>query len=302
MKKFFFKRHFLFFVTLAILLLCLLLIAKHYFLAYNNKITQRENIAALVDTLSHKRRQLPDDYLSSERRMQTNLQEYKKFIGETWQKMMHLPFVDDFHSVPSNHVAVFFEISNYLLWAKESCDAMGLEFENTCSFGFMNTFEKNERPLFSETVDIHQQKEQLKLLLSYLLKSKSSYLKIISMERGDDSQSTYFDSSDVFIPNVRQVASNNSHIYRIKFTTFTNSFRNFLGSLYDNEIPIIIRQITIQPNYTFKLVKNNPDQVSECLASTYTLTVEFLDIPASLSKYSIKNAALLRRILYETAP
>ncbi|MDR1401910.1 MAG: hypothetical protein LBI81_03080 [Puniceicoccales bacterium] len=287
---------------MAILLLCLLLITKHCFAAYSNKITQRENISALTETLALKRSQLPDNYLNSGKQMQIEVDQYKKFIGETWQKMANLSLMDNLYSIPLNHVAVFFEISNYLVWAKDSCDSLGLEFEPSCSFGFMNTFEKNERPLFSEISDIHQQKEQLKLLLSYLLESKSSYLKIISMERGDAVQSTYFDSSDVFMPDVKKVETGGSRIYRIKFTTFTNSFRIFLKNLYDNEIPIIIRQISVQPNHTFKLTKNNFEQVSECLASTYSLTIEFLDIPQSLSQHSRKNAALHRKILYKTMP
>jgi hypothetical protein len=203
--------------------------------------------------------------------------------------------------LPPNHVAVFFEISDYLTWAKESCDSLGVEFDPACSFGFSDFFDKNEHPLSTEIYDIHRQKEQLRLILSYLFEARSSYLKIISVERGDLTHSMYFGNRDVFSPEIRQVEGTKSYVYRLKFITFTNSFRNFLRALYSNEIPIIFRQISIQPNYTFRLAKGNQSQILECLASTFSITVEVLDFPQNFSKYGKKSAALRRKISYETA-
>jgi hypothetical protein len=216
--------------------------------------------------------------------------------------MLKLAYASSSRSLPPNHIAVFFEISEYLTWARESCDALGVEYESSCSFGFKDFFEKNEQPLFSEIYDIHCQQEQLRLLVSYLLESRTSYLKFISIERGDLPNSKYFENSDVFSPEVRQVEGSKSYLYKIKFTTFTDSFRNFLKNLYENEIPVILRQISIHPNYTFKLVKNNPNQILECFASTFSLVVECLDIPSQLTQGNKKNVALYRKISYETAP
>jgi hypothetical protein len=266
------------------------------------KITQKGSVDALTKTLRIRREKLPEDHMNAERQIETDLSNYRKFAAETWKKMFKLACANDARTLPSNHVAIFFEISDYLTWAKESCDSFGIEFEPSCSFGFKDSFAKDEQPLHNEIYDIHRQKEQLKLLISYLFESKLSYMKIISVERGDTSVSAYFDNDDVFMPETRQVDDAKSYVYRLKFTTFTNSFRAFLGNLYENEIPIILRQISVQPNHTLKLKKNNADQILEPTASTFTIVLEFLDTPQNLTQYNKHNAAIYRRILYGTAP
>ncbi|MDR1173168.1 MAG: hypothetical protein LBK24_00010 [Puniceicoccales bacterium] len=302
MKKLFLKRHCLFFTTVVILAVCQILIIKKCFNAYRSKILRKENVVALTNSLSIKQSKLPNDHLGKERQFRADITQYRQFASKTWENMSKLAHASTSHSLPPNHIAVFFEISEYLTWARESCDALGVEFESTCSFGFRDFFEKSEQPLLSEIYDIHRQQEQLRLIISYLLESRTSYLKIISIERGDLPHSNYFENSDIFSPDVRQIGGNRSYLYKIKLTTFTDSFRNFLKSLYENEIPIIFRQISIHPNYTFKLVKNNPNQVLECLASTFSLVIEFLDIPPKLVQSNKKSAALYRKILYETTP
>jgi hypothetical protein len=187
------------------------------------------------------------------------------------------------------------------MWARESCDALGVEFDPACSFGFRDFFEKNESPLVAEIYDIHRQQEQLRTVLFHLFEARSSFLKLFSVEREDLSHAAYFESNDVFFPDVRHVERAKSYVYRIKFATFTNSFRNFLKALYSNEIPVIFRHIQIQPNYTFKLVKNNESQILECLASTFSVTLEILDFPQNISRHGKKNAALQRKIFYKNS-
>ncbi|MDR0742404.1 MAG: hypothetical protein LBE98_03000 [Puniceicoccales bacterium] len=302
MKKLFFKRHCLFFITVTILAVCQILIIRNCFHAYRNKILQKESVTALTSSLGIKQSKLPYDHLEKERQFKADIIQYRKFVSKIWENMARLAYASSARSLPPNHIAVFFEISEYLTWARESCDALGVEFEPTCSFGFKDFFEKNEQPLLNEIYDIHRQQEQLRLLISYLLETRTSYLKILSIERGDLPHSNYFENGDIFFPDVRQVGGIRSYLYKIKFTTFTDSFRNFLKNLYENEIPIIFRQISIHPNYTFKLVKNNSNQILECLASTFSLVIEFLDIPSQLVQNNKKSAALYRKISYETAP
>jgi hypothetical protein len=301
MKKLFLKRHCLFFSTLAILLFSLTLIVKDCFSLYGKKILHEETVDTLAEALRAKRERLPERHLEEERRLKLDLLQYRQFASETWQKMA-LSSNANGALLPANHVAMFFEISDYLTWAKESCDVLGVEFGSGCSFGFMNFFEKNEQPLSTEIYDIHRQKEQLKLLISYLLESRSSYLKIVSVERGNIPNMTYFVGNDVFSPEIRRVEGTKSYVYAIKFTAFTDSFRNFLKNLYANELPIALRQISVQQKYKIKLTKSDSNQILECLASTFSLIVEFLDVPPSLFHHTKKNAALQRKILYETSP
>jgi hypothetical protein len=302
MKKLFLRRHILFFITLAILVVCQAMILRHCFNLYGKNITQREHVAALMGTLGVKRENLPDDHMEAERRMRSDMATYKKFVLETWPRMAKLSQIGDQRLCPPNHIAVFFEIADYINWAKESCDSLGIEFEPSCTFGFSGIFEKNEQPLSTEIHSIHRQKEQLKLLLSYLFESKSSYLKVVEVARGDASMSTYFRNADVFPPEVRRVDGNDSYVYRIKFTAFTDTFRNFLKNLHENEIPVILRQLSVQPNYTLRLNNGNRSRLLECLPSTFTLTVEFLNIPQSFSHHGKRSAAVARKILYETGP
>jgi hypothetical protein len=72
--------------------------------------------------------------------------------------------------------------------------------------------------------------------------------------------------------------------------------------LRENEIPVILRQISIHANHTFKLIKNNPNQILEYLASTFSLVIEFLDIPPDIVQGNKTKAALHRKIAYGTAP
>jgi hypothetical protein len=299
MKKLFFKRHCLFFVTLVIFIISQVWVLKLCLDLYGKKIDQKERIAALIKTLNIKRQHLPENHMEAERQMSSDIGKYKTFAKTTWPNMSKLA-TNDQSSIPANHIAMFFGISEYTTWAKESCDALGIDFEPTCSFGFSNSFEKNEQPLSSEIYNINQQKEQLKLLLSHLFESRSSYLKIISVERGDTSRSTYFRNEDVFNPTVKQINDGKSYVYKIKFSAFTNTFRNFLKSLHRSEVPVVFRQISVTPTYTFKLTRSNPDQILECLASTFELTVEFIDIPQNFFRHGKKNAAILRKISYQT--
>jgi hypothetical protein len=301
MKKLFFRRNCLFFVTLVIFLIGEFWALKLCVGLYGDKLFRREQVSALSSALAGKTAHLPPNHIEVERHMRIDISHYKGFMANNFSPMLHLAHVNDPNSMPPNHIALFFEISDYLVWAKESCDSMGVEFDPTCSFGFSNFFEKNEQPLASEIYDIHVQKEQLKLLLSNLFESRSSYLKLLSVERSSPLRSTYTKYDDVFRPDVETINGGRSYLYRLKFTAFTETFRNFLKLLSNNEVPVAIRQISIIPNYSFKLTKNSPDQLLECTASTFSITLEFLDIPQSLLAHNKKSAAILRKILYETA-
>ncbi|MDR1595315.1 MAG: hypothetical protein LBR91_00075 [Puniceicoccales bacterium] len=289
----------MFFVTLTLLAICEVMILRHCIKAYSNRVVQEKSALALRGTLKDRRRRLPSNHMEIERRMKTDLLRCKDFTAKKWPKMSELSYMCNSNLVPPNDVAAFFEISNFLTWAKETCDSMDVEFDPFCSFGFKDRFEKKYQPLDNEILDIHTQKEQLKLILSYLIESRSSYLKIISVERGDDSQSTYFDNDDVFLPEVKRFTRETSHIYRIKFVAFTNTFRSFMKNLYENEVPVTLRHLSVVPSRTLKLTRNRPEQISECLASTFTIELEFLDIPQNFSQISRKSPIVSRKIFYK---
>ena len=66
-----------------------------------------------------------------------------------------------------------------------------------------------------------------------------------------------------------------------------------------HKFPIIIREIDVKPNKIFKMNKPSDDQISECLASIFTVVVEFLDVPESISSSLRKNAAVYRMLEYQ---
>lgn len=301
MKRIFLKRHIFFFVTLVFLIVGQIMLIGRCLRMYERKVIVRTDVESLSKNVKLKAKSLPAKHIDIEHKFQQSIQSYKKFVEEAWPIMTQRQIAEERHPVPANHVALFFEISDYLNWAKDSCDAFGVEYDINCTFGFKDVFEKNAHPLISEISDLHRQKEHLSVLLSYLFESKASYLKILSIERGDHS-ATYFRKNDVFDNKMRTNGMIPSHAYKIRYVGFTPTLRNFMHNLYNNDVPVIFRSITVHPNYSVKLTKNKPDQVLECLPSTITLIVEVLDVPYDFVSPKQPSASLIRKMKYMALP
>lgn len=302
MKKLFFKRNIFFFITLVILVIGQFMLVGRCLHMYERKVVVRTDVESLSKNVQLKLKSLPQKHIDAEHKFQQSIQSYKDFVEEAWPIMTQRQIAEERHPVPSNHVALFFEISDYLNWAKDSCDAFCVEYDTNCTFGFKDVFDKNSHPLMSEIFDLHQQKEQLCVLLSHLFESRVSFLKILSIERGDNKSATYFRKSDVFENKTRTYGVIPSHVYKLRYIGFTPTLRNFMQRLYEDDVPVIYRSITVHPNYSVKLTKNQPDQVLECLASTVTLVVEVLDVPYGFISPKQPSASLIRKMEYMTLP
>ena len=260
MKKFFIRRHLLFFITIIIFAVLQVLMVVKCAKFYKSRVEKKEYFKRLKCELSEKSKELPQNHIKAESQMRKNIDHYMKLISENYGK---------------------------------------LEVDPTCSFGFQNFFNRKETPTIGEIYDRHTQKEQTKILLSCLIEPKSDYLKILALERGDTDSSQYFEQDEMFASDFRQLTSSDSHIYKVQFVGFTDTLRNFLKGIYDGKFPIIVREIDVKPNKIFRMNKPSDDQISECLASIFTVVVEFLDVPESISSSLRKNAAVYRMLEYQ---
>ena len=299
MKKSFFRRHVFFFITLAILVLCECLIVKDCIRLYKIKMIRAESVTALKSTLDAKRQGLPHDHMEKERRAAINLREYRSFIDDTWPSIVKLPFVSNPNAESLNNVALFFSLSDYVSWAKEMCDAFGVGYDPSCTFGVQDLVERGQDIFANEVRNVQQQKEQLKLILSYLTESKDSYLKLLSIKREGNRQEAFFENNSLFLPEVNRFADGKSFMYQIKFSSFSGTFRKFLKNLYAAELPIIIRSIDVTPSPNVNFSKDRSQNLIECTPSVFSLVIEFLDIPQSYSQANKKGMAIQRKILYE---
>ena len=299
MKKFFIRRHLLFFITIIIFAVLQVLMVVKCAKFYKSRVEKKEYFKRLKCELSEKSKELPQNHIKAESQMRKNIDHYMKLISENYGKLISMQHLDNPTALPSNHTALFFEVRSYITWAKNTCDTLGIEVDPTCSFGFQNFFNRKETPTIGEIYDRHTQEEQTKILLSCLIEPKSDYLKILALERGDTDSSQYFEQDEMFASDFRQLTSSDSHVYKVQFVGFTDTLRNFLKGIYDGKFPIIIREIDVKPNKIFRMNKPSDDQISECLASIFTVVVEFLDVPESISSSLRKNAAVYRMLEYQ---
>lgn len=298
MKKIFFKRHLLFFVTMVILCLCCCLIAKKWIMVHRCQWRLREENALLNKTLQEKLSVLPVNYQDVREQMVHDINYCRDFAAAYWGDMLQLKYCSHNQVMPANDIGLAFEISDYLDWAKNSCDALGIEFSASCTFGFKDFFDSKTPVLASELYDLHQQKEQLKVLLSFLFESRLSYLKLVSVERCNLQPSVKLFDRDTFKPDVRMMEKAKSYVYRVRFASFTDSFRLFMQRLYENHVPAIFRQIDVQPNFSFRMEKRDDSFLLDCLPSTFSLIIELLDVPQDVVKHGAYNSSLTRRIHY----
>ena len=298
MKKSFFRRHWFFFTTLFLLLLCEGMICKDVLRLYRNKVVQQESIVALNSTLVAKRKGLPDDHIERERRARINLGDYRKFVTNTWGSMRRLPYVSRANSEPLNGVALFFALSDYISWARDLCDGFGISCDPSCTFGVQDVVERGQDILNDEVADLQVQKEQLKLLLSYLTESKDAYLKLVSIKREGSSQNLLFENGSLFHPDTERFSGCKSSLYELKFISFSSTFRKFLKNLYAAELPVMLRSIKVEPNYSLNFSKRHADNLVNCDTSLFSLIIEFIDIPQNYAESNRRGVAIQRKVEY----
>lgn len=297
MKKLFFRRHKLFFITLALLVICEIILISRYAHSWQRSAILSEGVKATSAALSERTKSLPSEYLQIEQNINSTIKTYRQFISDTWLNVGRRERDSEVLNIPNNNIALFFEISDFVTRSRELCDSLGISYENNYAFGFQEYLNKKEQPLDNEIKLIHSQKEQINLLLRYLLESRTHYLRIDSIERGIEDNSTAYRRGDIFITNENRIHSNElqSNIYRITFESFTATFRKYLNNLREAEVPLIIRGIEIEPYKQTFLNKQAQEYILHGLPTKYVLTIEMLNLPNDLTKRYKRDARYFRR-------
>jgi hypothetical protein len=298
MKKLFFRRHRLFFISLGLLAICEIILAKRCIQHWHRGIILSEEISAMNDILADKTKTLPNFHIQEEQIANIDIQKYRNFVADTWLNIARRERENETRVQPSTNVALFFEISDFVAQSRESCDSLGISYDQDYSFGFKEYLNQKEQPLNSEIQTIHQQKDQIKTILKHLFESRTTYLRIVDIERGTDKISTNYNLGDTFVSRGTRIQSEDiqSNVYRFTFESFTGTFRKFLNSLRDSEIPFILRKIEIESCKQTHLNRQVQERVLEGVPSRYIVTVEMLNLPNDLTRRYRRDARYLRRL------
>ncbi|MDE6432470.1 MAG: Amuc_1100 family pilus-like protein [Opitutales bacterium] len=297
MRKIFFKRHKLFFITFCLLLLCEMILLHRYLKVYRESSILSAEIDESSRVLMERTKDLPLQHLTIEQKTNSLIRRYRQFISDTWLNITKRDHEDDGLVSPNNNIALFFEISDFITRNRELCDSLGIAYDQEYAFGFKEYLNKKEQPLENEIGLIHSQKEQIGMLLNYLVEARTNYLRIDNIERGIDQNSVAYRSGDTFVISENRLDTDilSANIYRITFESFTPTFRKYLNNLRDAEIPVTIRGIDIQPYQTTHLNKQTKQYIVQGTPTKYTLTLEVLDLPNDLTKRYRRDARYFRR-------
>jgi hypothetical protein len=299
MKKLFFKRHKLFFISLLLLAVCEVMLVKRCLQYWQREIILTEEIRAMDAVLADKTKTLPDEYRQREQVANDDVQKYRNFIGDTWLNIAKRERDSEMVTQPSTNVALFFEISDFVTQSRELCDSLGISYDQDYTFGFSDYFSRKEQPLNSEILHIHQQKEHVRIVLKHLFESRAVYLRLSGIERGVGDRSTDYKTSDTFVSLERRIQSEDiqSYVYKFTFETFTNTFRKFLNNLRNAEVPVIIRGIEVETCKQTYLNRQTQEYLLKSMPSRYTLTLEILNLPSDLTRRYRRDAHYTHRKL-----
>lgn len=297
MRKIFFKRHKLFFITFFLLMLCELILLHRYLRAYRVGTLLSAEIAESEKVLAEHSKNLPDKHMMLELRTNAVIKRYRQFISDTWLNITKREREDDGLNTPNNNIALFFEISDFVTRNRELCDSLGVAYDQEYAFGFKEYLNKKEQPLDSEIEHVHSQKEQIGMLLNSLIDARTNYLRIDSIKRGISQDSLTYRNGDVFLIDENRTSSDlvPSNVYQITFESFTSTFRRYLNSLRDAEVPVIIRGIEMQPYQTTYLNKQSQQYIVQGVPTKYTLTLEVLTLPNDLTRRYKHDARYMKR-------
>jgi hypothetical protein len=272
--------------------------AKRCVQYWHKGIVLSEEISAMNGVLANKTKTLPNLHMQWEQIANADIQKYRNFVADTWPNIAKRERENETKASPSTNVALFFEISDFVAQNRELCDSLGVSYEQDYSFGFREYLNQREQPLNSEIQDIHQQKEQIKIILKYLLESRTTYLRINGIERGTDKTSVNYGLGDTFVSLENRIPSEDirSNIYRFTFESFTGTFRKFLSNLRDAEVPFVLRKIEIESCKQTYLNRQVQEYILKGVPSKYTITIEMPNLPNDLTRRYRRDARYLRRL------
>lgn len=279
MNKFFIKRHCIFFLAVIFFVFSSVLLVNRSFKLWQKKSVLVYEIDGLLRTVSVKESNIPLKYEESMKYLSDSTKTAIEFLNQNFNGLTNIISDYNLQPEPSNSIALFFELSDFVSSTKSKLDELGILFRDNENFGFSDFFNKKPQLNIKEIAFIYQQKEHINLLIKKLSNCRKTYLRILDIKRN----SPYFTSkqvaSDIFLPDVKFFSTENFSffVYEIELEAFSDSFREFIVGLRSDEVPVVIRAIHCEPSPKPLLNKQNRDWVLHAPPTKFRITLEFFD-------------------------
>ena len=152
-------------------------------------------------------------------------------------------------------------------------------------FGFSDIMQRghiSEKMAHRDNVEAYE----IAALLQLLFESSSGDLYFVGIEREATlptdlvtCRNDFFDAS--YVAAIRKGLSVNSHLYRLRFRSKTDTFRNFLNALEDNLMPVVPHNMVIgTPKRTSRRDGGNRSVVVHSGPTEFSIVLEWIHIPS----------------------
>jgi hypothetical protein len=151
-------------------------------------------------------------------------------------------------------------------------------------FGFTETLQRghvSEKIANRDNIELHE----IAALLQLLFESSSGDVYFIGIEREgilpvdlSMCRNDFFDAG--FVSPIRKTLGVESHIYRLRFRSKTDTFRTFFNALEENMIPVVPHSIIIStPRRNPRLEEGNRSVVVHSRPTEFSIVFEWIHLP-----------------------
>ena len=279
MNKFFMKRHCIFFLAVIFFILSSVVLINRSFKLWQRKSVLLHEIQGLSETVHMKEASVPDMYEDSMQKLLSATDVATVFFNKNFNDLAKIISNYNAQPEPTNSVALFFEMSDFVTTTKTKLEDLGIGFNGNGNFGFSDYFNKAQQPTTSDISFIYQQKEHINLLLEKLVDSRKMYMRVLNIKRNSPYQISKQVAADVFEPDVKLLSAEDFgfFVYEIEFEAFSDSFREFVVRLRSSEIPVVIRGIHCEPSPKALLNKQNKNWILHSQPTKFKIILEFFD-------------------------
>ncbi|MDR1436430.1 MAG: hypothetical protein LBI39_04500 [Puniceicoccales bacterium] len=141
---------------------------------------------------------------------------------------------------------------------------------------------------------------EIAALLQLLFESSSGDLYFIGVERESVLQrdlttcrNDFFDGTAV--PSVRQLLAVDSHIFRLRFRSKTDTFRNFMNAIEDNLMPVVPHNIIISSPKAAQRGATAQSVVVNSYPAEFSIVMEWVHVPKLEENDSVLAGKGVRR-------
>ncbi|MDR0728400.1 MAG: Amuc_1100 family pilus-like protein [Puniceicoccales bacterium] len=183
--------------------------------------------------------------------------------------------------IPKNTVDFFFAVAAFEQRMREQAGLLGVRYPTEVSFGFSDFVRKNTSPPKTALRELWEQTFVMEKTLGLLFSAQDGGLNLISVKREAlSADSKNKGAGDTFqMGKFHRLSSKKGKVssvcVQIVFEDYTKTLRNFINHLRKNQLPLVLRGISIKPAERLA-PKDNAKVVVASGYSRITLTLEWL--------------------------